>query len=149
MQVGGGDAALGGLQVIAQPGQQVVGVDAVCREAQVVDDRGGWCEQRVIVAARGLWTHGAPQRVQPEDQARAPARDECADTGDRGGDRQAGEQRGAGVPGVQQSQGGHGSEGYADAERDDHRQPQRFVEQDVGVDGGVVHPVEQLRGLCH
>ena len=79
--------------------------------------------------------------VQPEAEARAAAGDECAEAGDGGGDRQADDQGGAGVPGVQQPQGGHGGERNADAERDDHRQPQRFVEQDVGVDGGVVHPV--------
>jgi hypothetical protein len=40
--VGDADAAFGGLQIVGQTADEVVGVDAVGGETEVADDGGGW-----------------------------------------------------------------------------------------------------------
>ncbi|SOJ57032.1 hypothetical protein MSIMFB_04510 [Mycobacterium simulans] len=54
--VGHADTAFGGLQVVGQSTDQVVGVDAVSGETQVADDGARWRQQRVRGAAGQGWT---------------------------------------------------------------------------------------------
>jgi hypothetical protein len=60
MAVGHADAAFGGLQIVGQAADQVVGVDAVGGEAQVAGDRVWGAEQWVDGAGGQRGVHGVP-----------------------------------------------------------------------------------------
>ena len=143
--VGHADAAFGGLQVVGQSADQVVGVDAVGGEAQVADDGARWRQQRVAGAAGQVGAQGSPCAGNAETQGGPPAGHQCCGAGGGAGEHQPVDQDGAGVPGVQGQDGEHDGQGRASVEADRHPQPQRLFEQDVGVDGGVVDTFEQLR----
>ena len=143
--VGHADAAFGGLQVVGQSADQIVGVDAVGGEAQVADDGARWRQQRVAGAAGQVGAQGAPRAGNAEAQGGPLAGDQCCAAGGGAGEDQAVDQDGAGVPGVQGEDGEHDGQGRAPVEADRHPQSQRLFEQDVGVDGGVVDAFEQLR----
>ena len=143
--VGHAGAAFGGLQVVGQSADQVVGVDAVGGETQVADDGARWRQKRVAGAAGQGGTQGSPPAGNAEAQRGPLAGDEGCAAGGGAGEDQAVDQDGAGVPGVQGEDGEHDGQGRAPVEADRHPQSQRLFEQDVGVDGSVVDAFEQLR----
>ena len=148
MAFGDAEAAFGGLQVVAQSGEQIVGVDAVGGEAQVADHVGGWGQQWVPGGGGGFRAQGAPGGVDAKPECGPPAGHQRAGGASGCGEQQPGDQDGAGVAAVEGEHGEHEGQRPAGAQRDGHPQPQRFG-QHVGVHRGVVHPGEQLRGLGH
>lgn len=140
--VGHAGAAFGGLQVVGQSADQVVGVDTVGGEAQVADDGARRCQQRVAGGAGQGGAQGAPGADNAEAQVGPLTGDQCRGPGGGGGEQQAVDQDGAGVPGIQSEDGEGDSEGGAAVEADRHPEPQRLFEQDVGVDRGVVDAFE-------
>ena len=118
--VGHADAAFGGLQMVRQSTDQIVGIDAVGGETQVVDDVARRCQQRVSGAAGRGGTQGAPRAGNAEAQGGPPPGDQCGRAAGGAGSQKPADQDGAGMPGIQCQDAEHGGQGGAPVEADRH-----------------------------